>query len=198
MNFRMLSFQPAALQGDPSRWTESNREVAQGDGDLVWRKIEEGVGCRLPYSVFQMGDERCNRTCFGAFVGRSDDEDCPFVPFFLDNSDPDLRFRDKLINDFGNIVMPPEFLAIKIFRFLLTDISGMLQAACWFLRFIQRAGGIVRLVHFGARPVTFVMHRFMDASLVNTAWNLINQVGRKLLRRWRGFLLARTVWLTPS
>eukprot|EP00741_Cyanophora_paradoxa_P020068 tig00021222_g19369.t1 len=74
--WRMLSFQPAAYVGDERRWGPGEKgrpadfeSLDDGDGDPVWRRIEEGLGCRLPYRAFVMGDARCNRTCWGLLVG---------------------------------------------------------------------------------------------------------------------------------
>src|SRR3954470_23683828 len=80
MGFRMFSFQPAAYIGNPSRWKGgAYRELS---GDAVWAEVERGAGARLPYGAFQFGDQRCNRTAYGALVG----DDARWVPFLDDRS----------------------------------------------------------------------------------------------------------------
>ncbi|MEO8696787.1 MAG: radical SAM domain-containing protein, partial [Acidimicrobiales bacterium] len=46
--------------------------------------------------------------------------------------------------------------------------------ARWVKRMLTRVGGVGPLRH-GARPVTFVMHNFMDARDVAPAWSLLRQ-----------------------
>ncbi|MGO8874579.1 MAG: hypothetical protein ACLQNG_02280 [Acidimicrobiales bacterium] len=77
IGFNMFSFQPAAHIGDERRWKEDYRSL---EPDKVWELIEAGAGARLPFRVFQVGDERCNRTAWGFFLGDRwysllDDED---------------------------------------------------------------------------------------------------------------------------
>ena len=64
--FGMFSFQPAAFVGDDRRWHDGYRDIS---ADAVWAQIEAGAGTRLPFRVFQHGDERCNRTAYGFYVG---------------------------------------------------------------------------------------------------------------------------------
>jgi hypothetical protein len=45
--------------------------------------------------------------------------------------------------------------------------------ARWAARFVRRAGGLGALARHGFRPVTFVMHSFMDAAVVRPAWELM-------------------------
>ena len=63
MGFRMFSFQPAAFIGNESRWKEDYRAFST---DRVWEEIERGAGARLHFRALQIGDERCNRTAYGA------------------------------------------------------------------------------------------------------------------------------------
>jgi hypothetical protein len=53
-------------------------------------------------------------------------------------------------------------------------------ALSWARRFVRRAGGVRALRHVvghGVRPMTFVMHSFIDARHVGAAWDL-NRQGR--------------------
>ena len=62
----MFSFQPAAFIGNTARWKDDYRAFS---GDEVWARIEEGAGGRLHHRALQIGDARCNRTAYGAYVG---------------------------------------------------------------------------------------------------------------------------------
>lgn len=81
----LMSHQPAAFVGDDARWNQSFRTI---EPDAVWSKIEvqngngtlkplkmllfqEGVGRKLPFNLFQMGDVRCNRSVWGIWVGET-------------------------------------------------------------------------------------------------------------------------------
>ncbi len=90
--FSLFSFQPAAFVGDERRWHDAYGDTS---GDDVWAQIEAGAGSRLPYRVFQHGDERCNRTTYGFYVGAR------YFPV-LDGGQPvDLRIRDAFFNHLG-------------------------------------------------------------------------------------------------
>lgn len=166
LGFRMLSFQPAAFQGDERRWSSDYASVAGNDGEDVWREIERGAGTRLPYKLFQMGDLRCNRTCLCGIVGDRT------VPFFDDECEADVRFRDVVImKHFGNLVLRPIELRLKVLRFAVTRFWLLPLILLWAMRFVARAGGFLAVVRHGVRPITFVMHRFMDAENVSKAWS---------------------------
>lgn len=178
MGFRMLSFQPAAYVGDERRWAEAGsasdyRLLSADDGEGVWAQVATGAGRSLPYGLFQMGDVRCNRTCFGALVGRVDDPDCPYVPFFLDTSAADAALRDLLLAHLGTIVLPPATLAVKIARLLVGRPRVAIAAVRWLRRWVWRAGGPLRVLRFRPRMLTLVMHRFMHAEDVKAAWSLM-------------------------
>ncbi len=65
--------------------------------DAVWRKLERGIGIRVPWQHMQMSDPRCNRSCHGVFVGGR------WTPV-LDDTDPrDLRARDLFMEAFGSM-----------------------------------------------------------------------------------------------
>jgi hypothetical protein len=94
MGFRMFSFQPAAYIGNANRWKDEYRSFS---GDEVWAEVERGAGSRLPYRVFQMGDERCNRTCHGVLVGQR------IVPLVDDRVAADHAVRDAFYTTFGGM-----------------------------------------------------------------------------------------------
>ncbi len=85
LGYRMCSFQPAAYVGDQRRWDEGYRELTD---ELVWSRIEAGVGRRLPFRALQVGDERCNRSTWGVWVGGG------YTPLFDDRDRRDLPARD--------------------------------------------------------------------------------------------------------
>ncbi len=65
--------------------------------DAVWRKLERGIGIRVPWQHMQMSDPRCNRSCHGVFVGGR------WTPV-LDDTDPrGLRARDLFMEAFGSM-----------------------------------------------------------------------------------------------
>ncbi|CDF34341.1 unnamed protein product [Chondrus crispus] len=174
MGFRLLSFQPAAQQGAEKRWVDNLRSIADDDGEMVWQEIEKGMGIRLPYSLFQMGDVRCNRMCACAVLGPKGDPNVKIFPLFDDRCPQDARCRDLIVTNIGNIVMMPHLLAVKLVRTILTRPWLLIPALRWCLRIIARAGGLWPILHRGIRPLTIVMHRFMDAKDVSKAWDLMD------------------------
>jgi len=146
MGFRMFSFQPAAYIGNRSRWKEDYRAFGS---DQVWREIERGAGTRLPYRLFQMGDERCNHMCHGMLVGER------FVPLVDDRVPADHAVRDAFYAAFGGMDFqaPPALLAARVTRALTAHPRTPVIAARWAGRFAARAG-IVPLVRERRRPLT--------------------------------------------
>ncbi|MGI9539618.1 MAG: radical SAM domain-containing protein [Miltoncostaeaceae bacterium] len=166
--WRMMSFQPAAFQGNSKRWKESYRDI---DGDDVWGAIERGVGSRLPYRAVQVGDVRCNRSSQGLFVRDR------WIPL-LDDRDPrDLRTRDAVFRQLGglNWEVRPSLALLRVGRAVVTHPSTAPLAAAWAVRLARRGGGLRHLLRSEVRPVTFVMHRFMDAKEVRPAWSLLER-----------------------
>jgi hypothetical protein len=54
--------------------------------------------------------------------------------------------------------------------------SALLRFGGWAGRFVRRAGGVRSLLAGGPpRALTFVMHNFMDASVVRPAWELMQR-----------------------
>jgi hypothetical protein len=171
MGFRMLSFQPAAFIGNDRRWKHSYRSLT---ADAVWAEIEAGAGARLPYPVFQFGDQRCNRTAYGALVGPSS----RWVPFLDDRVEADMRVRSSFFETFGGMDfdVPPLLLGARVARAFAAHPEALARFGGWAGRFVRRAGGL-RAVAGSPRPraLTFVMHNFMDAALVRPAWELLKR-----------------------
>lgn len=169
MGFGMFSFQPAAFLGDERRWHESYRAVTP---DAVWAQIERGAGTRLDYRLFEDGDIRCNRVAHGFYVGDRWHQ-------ALDPDDPrDLRVRDAFFTYFGHVNFtgaPAGVLVLRAVRVALRHPRVLLLAAGWLRRTLRRAGGVRRLARGRLRPVTFVMHNFMDEAEVAPAWALMEQ-----------------------
>ncbi len=166
--FGLFSFQPAAFVGDDRRWHE---DYGDAGGDDVWARIEAGAGVRLPYRAFQHGDERCNRTSYGFYVGER------YHPV-LDDEDPtDLRIRDAFFRYLGGVIfsgIPAWVLGVKLARVLVRHPSVGWWSTRWLVRAVRRAGPSALLRH-GVRPVSFVMHSFMDAADVAPAWESLRR-----------------------
>ncbi|PXF48034.1 hypothetical protein BWQ96_02225 [Gracilariopsis chorda] len=175
LGFRLLSFQPAAQQGAQQRWVSNLRDVADDHGHIVWQQIEHGMGIRLPYSLFQMGDVRCNRMCACGIVGanRAKPHQQRVFPLFDDLCQPDHRIRDLIMTEIGNIALRPRLLYIKALRTILRKPWLLWPLVCWIARVVRRAGGIWPILRFGITSLTIVMHRFMDANDVSVAWQLM-------------------------
>lgn len=166
MGYRMMSFQPAAYVGDQRRWRGGYREFS---ADEVWARIEDGAGTRLPFGALQWGDQRCNRTTVGFYVGDR------YFPLLDDLDERDLRARDAVLRNFGGLGLSashPGIATVKIARFLAGRPGLMLVALAWLMRMLRRVGVWNLLRHPRIRPMTFVMHSFMDAQDVAPAWAL--------------------------
>jgi hypothetical protein len=169
MGYGMFSFQPAAFVGDDRRWHEDFRAATP---DAVWAEIERGAGRSLDYDVLQNGDTRCNRTAYGFYVG---DHWHPL----LDAADQrDLATRDAFFRYFGATSFTgtaPLLLAAQLTRVVLRHPTTVVTAVRWLTRALRRAGVRNLLRCHRIRPVTFVMHQFMDASDVAPAWELMQR-----------------------
>ncbi|MBW3662747.1 MAG: radical SAM domain-containing protein [Actinobacteria bacterium] len=173
LGYRMASFQPAAYVGDERRWGEGYRELTD---ERVWREIERGVGRRLPFRVLQAGDERCNRSTWGVWVGRR------YVPVFDDLDPRDLRARDAYLQAIpANLRLDtwPVKLA-RAARSLVRHPTDAIVLTRWVARFLARAApGVLDEPERRSRPpilaTTYVMHRFMDAAAVRRAWELMER-----------------------
>jgi len=169
--YGMFSFQPAAFLGDDRRWHEQYRDATP---DAVWAEIERGAGTRLDYRVLENGDVRCNRTAYGFYVGSR------WHPF-LDGTDPrDLRVRDAFLARLGHISftgVPRRLVAAQVLAAAARRPATLALATGWVARTVRRVGPGSLVRARGIRPVTFVMHQFMDADVVAPAWEL-TQAGR--------------------
>ena len=167
MRFGMMSFQPAAYVGNPRRWREEFDEVTI---DRVWTEIERAVGTRLPWRHLQMGDERCNRSAYGILAGGR------WFPV-LDDTDPrDLRVRDAFLDRVGGMDLERQrwALAIAVARLLARNPRLAPLAAGWAARLVSRIG-VRRALRGRPRSLTFVVHAFMDASVVRPAWEALER-----------------------
>lgn len=175
MGFGMLSFQPAAYLGDDRRWRQAYRSAAV-DPDSVWAHIERGVGATLDYRVLENGDVRCNRTAYGFYLG-------PRWHPVLNGDDPrDLAARDAFLRHAAGIgfgATPAPLLAVKLARLAGRHPRVLAAALAWVARTVRRVGpwSLVAALATGSgpRPVTFVMHQFMDAAEVAPAWELLQR-----------------------
>jgi rSAM/selenodomain-associated transferase 2 len=165
--FSMLSFQPAAFLGDDRRWREDYRAHT---ADEVWARIEEGAGARLDPHVFENGDVRCNRTAYGLLV------DARWIPL-LDLDEPaDVAVRGAFFRRFGPVSFTGASGAVcaaRVARVVAAHPGVVPVALGWAHRFLRRAGygPLARAAVRGrVRPLTFVMHQFMDAVDVTPAW----------------------------
>ncbi len=168
MGFNMLSFQPAAFVGDERRWKEDYRSLG---ADEVWGRIERGAGARLPYGVLQVGDERCNRTAWGFYVGDR------WHSLLDDTDSADLAARDDFFAHLGGVHFnaPLRLLVPRLTRVAVARPRLIAVALRWALRTVRRVGGPVPLLRHGITPMTFVMHRFMHADEVAPAWEMLER-----------------------
>jgi hypothetical protein len=167
MGFGMLSFQPAAYVGNPSRWREDFHAVSI---DAVWAELERGAGARLPWRHLQMGDERCNRSAYGVLAGGR------WTALLDDRDARDLRVRDAFLDWFGGMDFDrrPAAVAIAVVRVVARHPRAMALGAGWAWRFVRRAGAL-RLLFGRPRALTFVVHAFMDADVVAPAWDALER-----------------------
>ncbi len=166
--FGMFSFQPAAFVGDERRWHD---DYGNTTADEVWAQIERGAGARLPFRALQIGDERCNRTTYGFYLGEK------YVPILDDLDSRDLHVRDVFFRYFGGVSFsgtPLPLLLVKLARVLVRHPSIVPVGIGWAVRLAKRAG-LRSLRRHRPRPVTFVMHSFMDAVDVAPAWDALQR-----------------------
>ncbi|MGH3160087.1 MAG: hypothetical protein ACRDNF_26425 [Streptosporangiaceae bacterium] len=168
MGYGMFSFQPAAFLGDERRWHEPYRDIT---GDQVWAQIERGVGTRLDYNLFEHGDVRCNRVAYGFWLGDR------WYPVLEAGDRRDLAVRDAFFRYFGRVNFtgtPMPLLAARIVLVTAAHPRVVMIAAGWLARVARRAGP-GRLLRYRVRPVSYVMHQFMDAGDVRPAWDLMQR-----------------------
>jgi hypothetical protein len=169
MGFGMFSFQPAAFVGDERRWHENYEQVGM---DEVWREIEKGAATTLDYTAIQHGDLRCNRAAYGFFVGPR------WHPFLAGDDPGDLAARAAFFRYFGEVnfagVELPDLIG-KVARTIVRHPIVAVIAVQWLARLVRRVGGLRALLRHGVRPVSFVVHQFMDAADVVPAWELMKR-----------------------
>jgi hypothetical protein len=169
MGYGMFSFQPAAFVGDERRWDGDYRDLT---GDQVWSRIEAGAGSRLDYHVFEHGDVRCNRVAYGFWAGGR------WFPFLDGDDRRDLAVRDAFFRYFGPVSFSgtaPPALAGTLARIVARHPVVIALATGWLARLIRRVGWRRLLLGGRIRPVTFVMHQFMDATDVGPAWEMMGR-----------------------
>ena len=169
MRFSLMSHQPAAFIGDVTRWNDEFRTI---DSDYVWSKIEEGFGRPLPFRMLQMGDERCNRSVWGILVGDG------YFPYLEEGDD---EFRDAYFTvariQFTNPAVGKFIPFLRLVRIIL---QRPLQRLVLLLRYLYllifvRIGLWNLMINIRqTRPITIVMHNFMDAENVKQA-HALNQ-----------------------
>ncbi len=171
MGYSMLSFQPAAYVGDDRRWKEGFHDVTI---DAVWGQIEQAVGRPVPWQGLQFGDPRCNRVAFGFLL------DGVWHPFMDPASAVDREARDRFFAHFGGVNFggtPPPMLLVKVLTVLAWHPSDVSRAGRWLRAAVRRCGGWRTLLRAAVRgtlrPVTFVVHKFIDADAVGPAWRLM-------------------------
>ena len=167
MGYSMLSFQPAAFVGDDRRWSGRFRDIS---GDDVWSQIESGLGTRVPHKGAQMGDPRCNRSGFGFMVGNQ------WIPFIDEKRPEDMAARDMFYRDFGGMTIggvPGWVAGLRLLRGVAAHPRALGPATLYGISLLKRAGGPSALLRNKVRPMTFVMHTFMDAADVTPAWELL-------------------------
>ncbi|WP_255175988.1 radical SAM domain-containing protein [Rhodococcus sp. 06-1474-1B] len=169
--YSMVSFQPAAFVGDARRWSGGYREV---DIDMVWDRIEVAMQQQISHHSIQFGDPRCNRTALGFMVGGR------WHPFIDVTHSAEVDARDQFFRHLGGVNFggtPPPLLFLKVLRVLIGHPRGVLVAVRWARSVVRRCGGVRELsVAFArrrVRPMTFVVHRFMDAENVSPAWAMM-------------------------
>ena len=167
--FGLFSFQPAAFVGDHRRWHEDYRDATDDD---VWAQIEAGAGVRLPFRALQVGDERCNRTTYGFYVGER------YHPILDEDEPEDLHTRDVFLRHLGGVDFagtPLRRLGVKLLRVIARHPSVAIVFGLWTLRMARKVGLMRLLRHRRIRPVTFVMHSFIDAAEVAPAWEALQR-----------------------
>ncbi len=165
LGFGMVSFQPAAYVGNSKRWREDFSAVTI---DAVWDQLEVAAGTRLPWRHLQVGDSRCNRTAYGVLAGGR------WTAFLDDEDARDLVVRDRFLRFFGGMDFdrPGAAAAVAAARVALRHPSVAPTAAGWALRFARRVGWR-DLITGRPRGFTFVVHAFMDAEVVKSAWTAL-------------------------
>jgi hypothetical protein len=128
------------------------------------------VGARLHHRALQYGDPRCNRTAYGGFAGAR-------YWALLDEDEPrDAAALAAFLDAYGGMDFgaPRHLLALRLARGAVRHPHVGPRLAGAAARALARMGGPRALVR-RPRPVTFVMHSFMDAALVVPAWEALER-----------------------
>jgi hypothetical protein len=168
MGYGMFSFQPAAFLGDERRWQEPFRDIT---GDQVWAQIERGVGTLLDYHLFEHGDIRCNRAAYGFWLGDR------WYPVLDAGDRRDQAVRDAFFRYLGRVNftgIPVPLLAVRIALVAAAHPRVLVIAAGWLARLVRRVGP-GQLLRHRVRPVSYVMHQFIDGADVRPAWELMQR-----------------------
>ncbi len=173
MGYSMMSFQPAARVGDDRRWKDGVDEVGMDD---VWQQIEQGLGRDAPWRAVEFGHPRCNRTAFGLRV------DGDWYPL-LDADDPvDVAARDWFYRRLAGIDFlhaPAWLVGARLLRSLVQHPAGIPVLRAYGRGLLSRLGGVrvlaVALARRRVKPLTLVVHAFMDAEAVAPAWALMEE-----------------------
>jgi hypothetical protein len=182
--FGLFSFQPAAFIGDDRRWHEGYRDTT---GDDVWAQIEAGAGRRLPFGALQFGDERCNRTTFGFFLGEA------YHPMLDELNPADLVVRDAFLRYFGGMSFsgtPRPLLAVKIARVVARHPSVIAHLGGWLVR-ATRAAELRNLATKRLRACSYAMAHPETGELVPAC------VQHGVLDPGENIALRRLLPLTP-
>lgn len=173
LGYQMMSFQPAAFVGDERRWGQDYDDVGIDD---VWAEIERGMDQRVAWQALQFGDRRCNRTAFGFLVKDR------WHAFIEPEVSAEILARDRFLDHFGGVNFggtPPVLLTIKLIRLLARHPNDLWTALRWARSVTARTGGLRILgraaIRRQIRPLTVVVHRFMDAQDVAPAWALLQR-----------------------
>jgi hypothetical protein len=99
-------------------------------------------------------------------------------PLLDDTDERDLAARDAFLDRLGGLQLgatPLLVLVPRLLRATLINHDALPIALGWLRRAVRRSGGLRTLLRHRPRPLTFVMHMFMDAAEVAPAWALLEQ-----------------------
>ena len=116
----------------------------------------------------QMGDTRCNRVTWGAYLGDH------YVPL-VDDQDPlDHQMVAAWLDAFpGNFIRRDRGETVaRVVRCLAAKPGVVPEIAKWALRIAERGGGVAQ-PWWNASSTTFIMHQFIDAADTAAGWEHI-------------------------
>jgi hypothetical protein len=117
----------------------------------------------------QFGDTRCNRVAWGAYLNGE------YTPLLDDREPLDHKAVDDLLTAFpGNFAhRRPMETAVRVARSVTSHPAVVPSAAGLLKRFVDRNGGGIAQSWWKLKPVTFVMHQFIDAADTAAGWEHI-------------------------